>query len=151
MAVYTSNSFGSLLTTALKYTLGAGIVAAVINAILFSVIGIPTDQTVQAPDGSAQSIGISNFIMMSILPALISGVLFTIIAKFVPRPFLVFNIIATLIFMFMFFPPFEKVANASFSTLVLLQVTHVVVASAVLYALNNMWGAPEDTTTTAWF
>lgn len=149
MAVYTSNSFGSLLTTALKYTLGAGIVAAVINAILFSVIGIPTDQTVQAPDGSAQSIGISNFIMMSILPALISGVLFTIIAKFVPRPFLVFNIIATLIFMFMFFPPFEKVANASFSTLVLLQVTHVVVASAVLYALNNMWGAPEDTTTTA--
>jgi hypothetical protein len=149
MAVYTSNSFGSLLTTALKYTLGAGVVAAVINAILFSVIGIPTDQTVQAPDGSAQSIGISNFIMMSILPALISGVLFTIIAKFVPRPFLVFNIIATLIFMFMFFPPFEKVANASFSTLVLLQVTHVVVASAVLYALNNMWGAPEDTTTTA--
>lgn len=149
MAVYTSNSFGSLLTTALKYTLGAGVVAAVINAILFLAVGIPADQTVQAPDGAHQAIGIINFIMMSILPALISGVLFTIIAKFVPRPFLVFNIIATLIFLFMFFPPFEKVENASFSTLVLLQVSHVVVACAVLYALNNMWGAPEDTTTTA--
>jgi hypothetical protein len=149
MAVYTSNSFGSLLTTALKYTLGAGVIAAVINAILFLAVGIPADQTVQAPDGSHQAIGLSNFIMMSILPALISGILFAIIAKFVPRPFLVFNIIATLIFLFMFFPPFEKVANASFSTLVLLQVTHVVVACAVLYALNNMWGAPEDTAATA--
>ena len=55
MAVYTSNSLGSLLVSALKYTLGAGVVAAIINAILFMVIGIPTDQTVQAPDGSQQS------------------------------------------------------------------------------------------------
>ena len=149
MAVYTSNNLGSLLVTALKYTLGAGVVAAIINAILFMVIGIPTDQTVQAPDGSQQSIGVMNFVMMSILPALIAGVLFALIAKFVPKPFLVFNIIATLIFIFMIFPPFEKVANASFSTLVLLQVSHVVVASAVLYALNNMWGAPEDDKATA--
>lgn len=149
MAVYTSNSLGSLLVTALKYTLGAGVVAAIINAILFLVIGIPADQTVQAPDGSQQSIGLINFVMMSIIPALISGVLFALIAKFVPKPFLVFNIIATIIFVFMFFPPFEKVANASISTLILLQVTHVVVACAILYALNNMWGAPEDKTATA--
>ena len=149
MAVYTSNNLGSLLVTALKYTLGAGVVAAIINAILFLVIGIPADQTVQAPDGAQQAIGVVNFVMMSILPALIAGVLFALIAKFVPKPFLVFNIIATLIFIFMFFPPFEKVANASFSTLVLLEISHVVVASAILYALNNMWGAPEEEAATA--
>jgi Family of unknown function (DUF6069) len=149
MAVYTSNNLGSLLVTALKYTLGAGVVAAIINAILFAVVGIPADQTVQAPDGTQQAIGMVNFIMMSILPALIAGVLFALIAKFVPRPFLIFNIIATLIFIFMFFPPFEKVANASISTLILLQVSHVVVACAIMYALNNMWGAHEDETATA--
>ena len=94
MAVYTSNSLGSLLVTALKYTLGAGVVAAIINAILFLVIGIPADQTMTGPDGTQQAIGLSNFIFMSIAPALVAGVLFALIAKFVPRPFLVFNIIA---------------------------------------------------------
>ena len=84
---------------------------------------------------------------MSILPALISGVLFALIAKYVPKPFLVFNIIATLIFIFMFFSPFNNIANVSTKTLILLEVTHVVVASAILYALNNMWGAPDDKAT----
>jgi uncharacterized membrane protein len=144
MAVYTSNSFGSLLTTALKYTLGAGLVAAFINAGLYLAVGIPSDQGILGPDGSVKAIGINNFIIMSILPALVAGILFAIIAKFVPRPFLVFNIIASLIFIFMFFGPFDKVANASVKTLILLQVAHVVVGSAILYALNNMWGAPEQ-------
>ena len=148
MAVYTSNSLGSLLVTALKYTLGAGVVAAVINAILFLVIGIPADQVVLRGD-TTQPIGLMNFVIMSIFPALVAGVLFALIAKFVPKPFLVFNIIATLIFIFMFFGPFNSIPNASFSTLVLLEISHVVVACAVLYALNNMWGAPEDDKATA--
>ena len=149
MAVYTSNSLGSLLVTALKYTLGAGVVAAIINAILFLVIGIPADQTAAGPDGTQQAIGLSNFIIMSIAPAVVAGVLFALIAKFVPRPFLVFNIIALLIFIFMFFGPFDKIPNGTFSTYALLELSHVVVACAVVYALNNMWGAPEDDTATA--
>ena len=149
MAVYTSNSLGSLLVTALKYTLGAGVVAAIINAILFLVIGIPADQTVAGPDGTQQAIGLSNFIIMSIAPAVVAGVLFALIAKFVPRPFLVFNIIALLIFIFMFFGPFDKIPNGTFSTYALLELSHVVVACAIVYALNNMWGAPEDDTATA--
>jgi Family of unknown function (DUF6069) len=143
MAVYTSNSLGSLLTTALKYTAGAGAVAAIINAILYLAVGIPADQVVHRGD-TVQSIGLSNFVIMSILPAIVAGVLFAIIAKFVPRPFLIFNIIATLVFLFMFFGPFNSIPNASTATLVLLQVAHVVVACAVMYALNNMWGAPEN-------
>jgi uncharacterized membrane protein len=149
MAVYTTNSFGSLLTTSLKYTFWAGIVAAFINAALFLSVGIPKDQGILGPDGTVQAIGINNFIIMSILPALVAGVLFAIIAKFVPRPFLVFNIIATLIFIFMFFGPFDKVANASVKTLILLQVAHVIVGSAIMYALNNMWGKPEESSATA--
>ena len=149
MAVYTSNSLGSLLVTALKYTLGAGVVAAIINAILFLVIGIPADQVVLGPDNTPQTVGIVNFIMASIVPSLIAGVVFALIAKFLPRPFLIFNIIALLVFIFLFFPPFEKLPNASIATLILFQLSHVVVACAVVYALNNMWGAPEEEATTA--
>ncbi len=143
MAVYTSDSFGSLLTKALRYTGGAGVVAAIINAILYFIVGIPSDQTVKAANGVSVAIGATNFITMSILPALLAGLLFAIIAKFVPRPFLVFNIIATLIFIFMFFGPMDKILNATPKTLILMQVAHCVVGCAVLYALNNMWGAPE--------
>jgi Family of unknown function (DUF6069) len=149
MAVYTSNSLGSLLVTALKYTVGAGIVAAIINAILFLVVGIPADQVVDRGNGAAtETIGLMNVVMGSIIPTVIAGIVFAVIAKFVPKPFLVFNIIALLIFLFTFFGPLNSIPKASNSTLILLEVMHVVVGCAVLYALNNMWGAPEDTTTT---
>jgi Family of unknown function (DUF6069) len=148
MAVYTSNSLGSLLVAALKYTVGAGIVAAIINAILFLVVGIPADQVVDRGNGATETIGLMNVIMASIIPTVIAGVVFAVIAKFVPKPFLVFNIIALLVFLFTFFGPLNSIPKASNSTLILLEVMHVVVGCAVLYALNNMWGAPEDTTTT---
>ena len=44
MAVFTSNSFGSLLASALKYTLGAGVMAAFINTILFAAARIPAEE-----------------------------------------------------------------------------------------------------------
>jgi Family of unknown function (DUF6069) len=149
MAVYTSNSLGSLLVTALKYTVGAGIVAAIINAILFVMVGIPADQVVDKGNGATENIVLMNVIMGSIIPTVIAGILFAVIAKFVPKPFLVFNIIALLVFLFTFFGPLNSIPKASNSTLILLEVMHVVVGCAVLYALNNMWGAPEDMTTTA--
>jgi hypothetical protein len=149
MAVYTSNSLGSLLVTALKYTVGAGIVAAIINAVLFFVVGIPADQVVDRGNGATETIGLMNVVMGSIIPTVIAGIVFAVIAKFVPKPFLVFNIIALLVFIFTFFGPLNSIPKASNSTLILLEVMHVVVGCAVLYALNNMWGAPEDKTTTA--
>jgi hypothetical protein len=146
MAVYTSNSLGSLITTALKYTVGAGIVAAVINAILFVTVGIPADQVVERA-GKTETIGLMHVVMASIVPAAMAGLLFAIIAKYVPKPFLVFNIIAALFFIYAFFSPLNSIPMASNKTLILLEVMHVVVGVAVLYALNNMWGAPEDKAT----
>ena len=146
MAVYTSNSLGLLLTTALKYTVGAGIVAAIINAILFAIVGIPADQVVERA-GTTETIGLMNVVMASIIPAAIAGLIFAVIAKFVPNPFLVFNIIAALVFLYTFFGPLNSIPTASNQTLILLEVMHVVVGVAVMYALNNMWGAPEQTTT----
>jgi ABC-type spermidine/putrescine transport system permease subunit II len=143
MAVFTSNSFGSLLSSALKYTLGAGIVAAFINTILFTAARLPAADLMVQRGTQLEQIGFSHVIMASIVPALIAGLVFAIIAKYLPKPFLYFNIIAALVFILAFFSPLNNLANASNKALIVLEIMHVVVGSAVLYVLNNLWGAPE--------
>jgi hypothetical protein len=145
MAVFTSNSFGSLLSSALKYTLGAGVVAAFINTIIFTAARIPAEELMVQRGTQLEAIGFSKIIMASIVPALVAGLVFAIIAKYLPKPFLYFNIIAVLVFIWMFFGPLNNLANTSNKALIMLEIMHVVVGSAVLYVLNNLWGAPEKT------
>ena len=137
MAIFQSSSFGSLLLSALKYTLGAGVVAAIINLILYNVVGMPQD--ILAVDGK-EPIAMSHMVMSAIVPAIGAGVLFAILAKFTNRPFLIFNIIATIFFVYMFFRPLD-IPNVTGKMAGLLEVMHVVVACAIVYALNNMLGS----------
>jgi hypothetical protein len=143
MAVFTSNSFSSLLSSALKYTLGAGVVAAFINTILFTAARIPAAELMVQRGTGTEQIGFSHVIMASIVPALIAGLVFAIIAKYLPKPFLYFNIIAALVFILAFFSPLNNLVNTSNKAVIVLEIMHVVVGSAVLYVLNNLWGAPQ--------
>jgi mannose/fructose/N-acetylgalactosamine-specific phosphotransferase system component IID len=143
MAVFTSNSFGSLLSSALKYTLGAGVVAALINTILLTAARIPAAELLVQRGTQTEQIGFSQVILASIMPALIAGLVFAVIAKYLPKPFLYFNIIAALVFILAFFSPLNNLINASNKAVILLEIMHVVVGSAVLYSLNNLWGAPQ--------
>ncbi|MDZ7879700.1 MAG: DUF6069 family protein [Saprospiraceae bacterium] len=142
MAVSTSKSFGTLLYSALKYTLGAGVVSAFINTIIFTAARLPAAELVVERGTQTEQIGFSQIIVASILPALIAGVVFAIIAKYLPKPFLYFNIIAALVFILAFFSPLN-LANASNKTVIVLEIMHIVVGSAILYVLNNLWGAPK--------
>jgi hypothetical protein len=142
MAVNTSENLGSLVIKALKYTFRAGIVAAIINTFLFLFVGIPTDEFIERGT-QIEHIGLLQVIIASIIPALGAGIVFAFIAKYVPNPFLIFNIIAALVFLLMFFSPFNSIHNISDKTLILLEIMHIVVGSAVLYTLNNIWGAPK--------
>jgi ABC-type Fe3+ transport system permease subunit len=142
MAVNTSENLGSLLSKALIYTFRAGSIAAIINTVLYLFVGIPINEFIERGT-QIEHIGLLQVILASIIPAVGAGIVFAFIAKYIPNPFLIFNVIAALVFLLMFFSPFNSIQNASNKTLILLEIMHIVVGSAVLYTLNNIWGAPK--------
>ena len=120
----------------------AGLVAAVINAVLFfigsSMGAFPP--TVIIPN-SGQPLTLVPVLVSSILPAILAGLLLALLNRFTKQPLRIVNIIAVVFLMLSFAGPFS-IPGAPISMIVFLNLMHVVVVGAVLTAFNRFVSQP---------
>jgi hypothetical protein len=117
--------------------LAAGLVAAVINAVLFwigSATGaVPADLIIP---NAGQPLTIVPVIISSVLPALVAGLVFFLLIRFTRNPLRIFNWVAAIVLLLSFASPFS-IPNVPVGMVVVLELMHVVVAGAVLIAFNK--------------
>ena len=122
---------------ALKEAAIAGAIAAVINFIFFYVarliIGGPLS-VVDSPVG--ESIGIVPILLFSIIPALVAGVLYWALDKFLANPNPAFLGISALVFIGFIFGPISSAANPAIGWI--LEIMHGVVAVPVIMAMLSL-------------
>lgn len=114
------------------------IAAAVINAVLFFIgkaTGLLSDAVLIQP--ANEPISLIPVIISSIIPTLLSGGVLALLNRFVSAPLRVFNIIAVVLLVLSFINPFAAIPNVPIGMGVWLNVMHVVVAGAVVYAFNR--------------
>lgn len=75
-------------------------------------------------------------VLLSFFPVLVAALIFALLARFAPRPKRIFYIIAGVVFVLMFFTPFS-VPGAPTLTIVVLELMHVVVAAAAVWAVRQ--------------
>lgn len=75
-------------------------------------------------------------VLFSFFPVLIAALVFALLARFAPRPKRIFYIIAAAVFALMFLTPFS-IPAAPTLTIVTLELTHVVVAVAAVWAVRQ--------------
>jgi Family of unknown function (DUF6069) len=113
-----------------------GAIAAVINLILLfigqAVNGGPLLVT---PPGQSSAQGIPWFmvIVMSVLPGIVAGVLYSVLARFTARPKPIFYSIAAIIFILEFINALT--AGSTLTTIVVLELMHIVVAALVIWRI----------------
>jgi hypothetical protein len=114
------------------------IAAAVINAVLFFIgkaTGLLSDAVLIQP--ANEPISLIPVIISSIIPTLLAGGVLALLNRFVSAPLRVFNIIAVVLLLLSFINPFAAIPNVPIGMGVWLNVMHVVVAGAVVYAFNR--------------
>jgi hypothetical protein len=113
-----------------------GAIAAVINLILLfigqALNGGPMTVT---PPGQAGQMPLPFFmvIIMSVLPGIIAGVLYGVLARFTARPKPIFFVIAALVFILFFIQ--ALLAGQGATTIIVLEIMHVVVAGFVIWRI----------------
>jgi Family of unknown function (DUF6069) len=115
----------------------AGIVAAVVNAILFYIgraAGIFTDQLEVQP---GQVLTVVPVLISSILPAVIAAILFFLLDKFTGKGMLIFTIVSVLLLLLSFMNPFIAIPGITMASGVLLDVMHVTVVLGLLFFLKR--------------
>lgn len=75
-------------------------------------------------------------VLFSFFPVLVAALLFALLVRFAPRPKRIFYVIAALVFALMFFTPFT-IPAAPVLTIVVLELMHVVVAAAAVWAVRQ--------------
>ncbi len=135
-----------MTTRAQKQTLGigkfiqagliGGAIAAVINLILFFVgqalNGSPMTVTLPGQAGPAP-VPFFMVIVMSVLPGIIAGALYGILVRFTARHRVIFFVIAAIVFILEFIN--AVTAGSTVTTIVVLEVMHVVVAGFVIWRI----------------
>ena len=126
-------SFGKAVQTGLM----AGVVAAVVNVVIFliaSAMGF-FPSSVITPAG--QPFSLVPVIMMSLLPSIVAGGVYALIARFARNANQIFLWVAAAVFIFMFFSPFS-IKGAPTGMIVSLEIMHVVVAGLCVYFLTRL-------------
>lgn len=116
----------------------AGLIAAVLNAILFligsSTGAIPADLIIP---NAGQPLTIVPVLVASFVPAIAAGLLLALLNRFTKRPLRIFTIIAVAFLTFSFISPFS-IPGAPVGMIVTLELMHVVVAGAVLLIFSRL-------------
>ena len=116
----------------------AGLIAAVINVVLFYIGtatgAIPADLIIP---NAGQPLTVIPVIIASFVPAIAAGLLLALLNRFTKRPLRIFNIIAVILLVFSFSSPFS-IPGVPVGMIVILNLMHVVVAGAVLVAFNRL-------------
>ncbi len=113
-----------------------GVLATIINLVLYFLgNAINGGPMLVKPPGQAGTIPLPFFmvIVMSVVPGVLAGVLYGILNRFTARPNAIFLAIAAIIFILMFMNPL--IAAQGVTTIVVLEVMHVVVAGLVIWRI----------------
>lgn len=135
MATLTTTSVSS--RKLLYLTPLAGLLAAVLNAILFligsSTGAIPGDLIIP---NAGQPLAVMPVIVASVFPALAAGLVLALLNWFTKNPLRIFNILALVLLLLSFASPFS-VPNMPLGMVIILELMHVVVAGVVVYVFNR--------------
>ena len=116
----------------------AGLASAAVNTVLFFIgkaTGLLSDSVLIQP--ANEPLSLIPVIISSILPTLLAGGVLGLLNRFVAAPLRVFNIIAVVLLVLSFINPFAAIPNVPIGMGVWLNVMHVVVAGAVVFAFNR--------------
>lgn len=116
----------------------AGLIAAVLNAILFligsSTGAIPADFIIP---NAGQPLTLVPVLVASFVPAIAGGLVLALLNRFTKRPLRIFTIITLLILVLSFMSPLS-IPGAPVGMIVILELMHVVVVGVVLIAFNRL-------------
>jgi hypothetical protein len=132
------------LLASLKAGLLAGLAAALVNAILFFFFrqaGVITD-SVLLPN--QQPMTVVPIIVSSLIPALLGSVAYYLLARFTKDGYRYFTIIASVLLILSFVNPFFGIPGVTVPYALALNVMHVVVVAALLYALRKFTAPAPD-------
>jgi glucan phosphoethanolaminetransferase (alkaline phosphatase superfamily) len=116
----------------------AAITAAAVNAALFFIgkaTGLISDSVLIQP--ANQPMSLIPVLISSILPTLLAGGVLALLNRFASAPLRIFNIIAAVLLVLSFISPFASIPNVPIGMSIWLNVMHVVVAGAVVFAFNR--------------
>ena len=111
----------------------AGIVAAIINSILFFVFhatGVITDSVMIQNN---QPLTIIPVIIFSLVPSLLAGVVFYLLCRYTKRGYSIFVIIALILLIVSFANPFIAIQDIPVGMGVVLNIMHIIVVGSILY------------------
>lgn len=111
--------------------------AAIINTVLYYIFhsaGIIADSVIVQ---SNQPLTVMPVIMSSVLPALLASIVFFLIEKFSKSGFKIFAILSIILGVISLSGPFMALPNVPFSYVIVLDIMHVVVVSALLYFISK--------------
>ena len=116
-------------------TLVAAAGALLVNVLLYFLGNLfgAFPPTVQV---QGQPFTVVPIIIFSFFPVIIAALVFLLLVRFTAQPKRIFYIVAAVIFTLMIFTPFT-IAGAPIATIVVLELTHVVVAAGAVWAVSR--------------
>ncbi|MCM8746424.1 DUF6069 family protein [Thermomicrobium sp. CFH 73360] len=117
-----------------RYGVLATAVAAILNAALWGLArAVGVSLVVQPPGQPETTIGLPQVLLLTVVPLLFGTAFYTVLRRWTRRPFLIFLILALLIFAVLLVPPFAATERAG--TRFVLILMHVVATAALLAGL----------------
>jgi hypothetical protein len=116
--------------------LTGGILAAVVNLILYTLGQVLNGSPMMvAPPGQAGEMPLPFFMVtiLSVVPGIIAGLLYGVLARFTTRPKPIFFVMAAIVFVLFFIQ--ALIAGQGITTIIVLEVMHVVVAGFVIWRI----------------
>jgi hypothetical protein len=116
--------------------LTGGILAAVVNLILYTLgQALNGSPMMVAPPGQAGEMPLPFFMVtiLSVIPGIIAGLLYGVLVRFTTRPKPIFFVIAAIVFVLFFIQ--ALIAGQGLTTIIVLEVMHVVVAGFVIWRI----------------
>jgi hypothetical protein len=118
----------------------AGVIAAALNLVLYIVARALFDVSfvipVQGPGSNLERLPWPMVVITSFIPALIAAALLWLLARFLRRPLLVFQIVAVVLLLLSFGGPLSLGDDADTATRLWLAVMHIVAAAAIIGGLT---------------
>ena len=127
------------LRGALTAGLTGGLVAAVVNAVIFfAAQGLNGGPLVVEAGASPQPLSLVAVLLFSVLPGLVAGLIYWILARFTRRPARWFLVLSALVLVGFFFGPLGAASGAV--AVWALELMHVGTAAPILWALLRRRG-----------
>jgi hypothetical protein len=118
----------------LRYGVVAAVLAAIVNAVLWAIArAVGVSLRVQPPGQPESEIGLPQVVILTIVPLLAGTAFYALLRRWTRRPFLIFFIVALVVFAVLLVPPFAATERPG--TRFLLILMHVVATLAILAGL----------------